>query len=380
LVCIRARTSAPPRPPAWPANRPGQALTELARAHLITEHAPGRYSFHDLLRAYAAELCGTDEREAADRMLDHYLNTANTADLLLFRHGEVTAVEAPRSGVSPEQLDDEVAALAWFAAERQILLALVRYAADHDRHDHACRLAWSLFVYLHRQGHWNDRVATQHLALESARRLGDANAEARAHRQLGFAYADLGRYDDAHVHLTLALGIGDDTGRARTYHYRDLVHGRQGHDAEALADARAALRLFERVGHEVGTAVARTDVGWYHGRLGDHDSALTFCTRALTEHERLGNRSYLAHTWSCLADTYAGRGDRAEAIRCSEQALPLFRELGDRYGEASTLVRLGDLHDDAGIANTARAQAATILADFDTSAADQARSTDIKSP
>jgi tetratricopeptide (TPR) repeat protein len=135
-----------------------------------------------------------------------------------------------------------------------------------------------------------------------------------------------------------------------------------------------------RAGHEVGTAVARTDVGWYHGRLGDHDSALTFCTRALTEHERLGNRSYLAHTWSCLADTYAGRGDRAEAIRCSEQALPLFRELGDRYGEASTLVRLGDLHDDAGIANTARAQAATILADFDTSAADQARSTDIKSP
>ena len=182
------------------------------------------------------------------------------------------------------------------------------------------------------------------------------------------------------MHLALALGIGDDTGRAWTYHYRDLVHGQQGHDAEALADAHAALRLFERAGHEVGTAVARTDVAWYHGRLGDHDSALTFCTRALTEHERLGNRSYLAHTWSCLADTYAGRGDRAEAIRCSEQALPLFRELGDRYGEASTLVRLGDLHDDAGIANTARAQAATILADFDTSAADQARSTDIKSP
>src|SRR5215467_15823592 len=30
-------------------------LRELARAHLIAEHAPGRYAFHDLLRAYAAE-------------------------------------------------------------------------------------------------------------------------------------------------------------------------------------------------------------------------------------------------------------------------------------------------------------------------------------
>src|SRR5262249_51642734 len=33
---------------------PGQAralLTELSRAHLLAEHAPGRYAFHDLLRA-----------------------------------------------------------------------------------------------------------------------------------------------------------------------------------------------------------------------------------------------------------------------------------------------------------------------------------------
>ena len=36
---------------------PGAAAAGRAdRAHLITEHAPGRYTFHDLLRAYAAEL------------------------------------------------------------------------------------------------------------------------------------------------------------------------------------------------------------------------------------------------------------------------------------------------------------------------------------
>jgi DNA-binding SARP family transcriptional activator len=40
---------------------PGQAraaLAELARAHLLTEGAPGRHSCHDLLRAYATELVG----------------------------------------------------------------------------------------------------------------------------------------------------------------------------------------------------------------------------------------------------------------------------------------------------------------------------------
>ena len=44
-------------------------LRELARAHLIAEHVPGRYAFHDLLRAYAAEQArhadsDTDRREA----------------------------------------------------------------------------------------------------------------------------------------------------------------------------------------------------------------------------------------------------------------------------------------------------------------------------
>jgi hypothetical protein len=31
-------------------------LAEAIRAHLLAEHAPGRFGFHDLLRAYATEL------------------------------------------------------------------------------------------------------------------------------------------------------------------------------------------------------------------------------------------------------------------------------------------------------------------------------------
>jgi hypothetical protein len=46
-----------------------RALAELIRNHLLTEPTPGRYAFHDLLRAYAAELAGPidsdDYRRAA---------------------------------------------------------------------------------------------------------------------------------------------------------------------------------------------------------------------------------------------------------------------------------------------------------------------------
>lgn len=60
------------------------SLAKLAGIHLVVEHAPGRYSFHDLLRAYAVELAalhdsGAERRAAICRMLDHYLHSASAA-------------------------------------------------------------------------------------------------------------------------------------------------------------------------------------------------------------------------------------------------------------------------------------------------------------
>ena len=51
--------ASPTRVPVW--------LTELTRAHLITEHRPGRYVLHDLLRAYAVELVHRHDPELARR-------------------------------------------------------------------------------------------------------------------------------------------------------------------------------------------------------------------------------------------------------------------------------------------------------------------------
>jgi hemerythrin-like domain-containing protein len=59
-------------------------LAELTRANLLVEHTGGRYTLHDLLRAYATPLAHTvdpdEQRHAATaRVLDHYLHTAHAA-------------------------------------------------------------------------------------------------------------------------------------------------------------------------------------------------------------------------------------------------------------------------------------------------------------
>src|ERR1700761_9203856 len=57
------------------------ALRDLTRASLLMEVVPGRFAFHDLLRAYAAEQVTPPEDIASTtrRMLDHYLHTAYRA-------------------------------------------------------------------------------------------------------------------------------------------------------------------------------------------------------------------------------------------------------------------------------------------------------------
>ncbi len=80
------------------------ALRDLTRASLLMEVVPGRFAFHDLLRAYAAEQ-GTSAEGAANtsrRMLDHYLHTAHAAHRVLYPGRELIGLDACASGVRPE--------------------------------------------------------------------------------------------------------------------------------------------------------------------------------------------------------------------------------------------------------------------------------------
>jgi hypothetical protein len=55
-------------------------VMELVNAALLTEHRPGRYSLHELIRAYATELLEStdtdaDRQKALDRLFDHQLRS-----------------------------------------------------------------------------------------------------------------------------------------------------------------------------------------------------------------------------------------------------------------------------------------------------------------
>jgi len=335
-------------------------LAQLAQAHLIVEHSPGRYAFHDLLRAYATEqthLIDTDDqRQAAiHRTLDHYLHTAHAADRLLAPRRDPISLTPPQSGVT---LENPAHALAWFTTEHAILLAALDQAGRTGWDTHTWQLAWCLANFLDWQGHWRDYAATQHTALAAARRLAAPAMQACAHRILGRAYTHLSRYDRAHTHLRNARDLyqqcGDRAGQAQTHHNLTLTFERQGRHTEALSHARLALDLFRSIGHQHGQAEVLATIGWCHALLGDHQQALTSCQQALTLLRELGNRRGQAFTLDSLGYIHHHLGHHTHAITCYQDAIDLFRDLGDHSEEAIALTRLGDTHHATGDQDHAR--------------------------
>ncbi|MEU4768513.1 tetratricopeptide repeat protein [Actinosynnema sp. NPDC023794] len=351
------------------------ALAELAGAHLFAEPLPGRFSSHDLLRAYAAELASTlpdAERQAAlGRLLDHYSATAHAAAKLLNPHRDPIAVDTPLPGVTVAELRHHDEAMAWFAAEHTAVLALVDHSARHGSTRHTWPLAWTLQDFLDRNGRWEEQAAAQRTALEAVRLLDDRPAQALVHRALAGAYTSLDRRDDARRHYQEALAlfdaVGDRVGQANTHLNLGNLHEGAGRYEDALHHARQALAGYRSAAHRAGEANALNAIGWCHSRLGDHRQAITWCTEALALHQEIDDRWGQAYTWDSLGAAHHHTGDHDRAIACYRIATGLQAGLGNRYYEAAALTSLGDVHRTVGAMDDARQawhQAARILRDL----------------
>jgi tetratricopeptide (TPR) repeat protein len=360
------------------------ALAELTRAHLVSERFPGRFAFHDLLRAYATEVAYAhdpdDYRYAARyRVLDHYLRSAYRADEMLNRHRDRPFTPAAAGvEVTPESPPDQKQALAWFKSEHAVLLAVLRHATGFDTH--IWQLAWALASFFEYQGHWRDWRDSQTMALDASLRLSDKQAQALSHGLLGSAFVQLSDYDYARAHLQYALGmyseLGDNAGQAYAHHSLARMLERQGLYSEALPHAREALTLFKAAGNDIGRARALNAVGWFHAQLGDYTQALDCCQQALDLQREIDDRFGQAETYDSLGYLHGHLGHQQKATACYQQAVNLYEELGDRYNEADTLVALGDVYQSFGNSESARfawQRALAILEQLDHPRADSVR-------
>ncbi|HEY0451965.1 AfsR/SARP family transcriptional regulator [Actinophytocola sp.] len=347
--------------------RTADALAELVDAHLLTEHEDGRYTFHDLLRAYARDLAEHEEpdREAGVRRLAAwYLAAADNAVRQLYPKvlrlpvPDLPALRAPA-------LDDDPAAAGWLATELANLVEVVRHAAAHGAAEVAWLLGDALRIHLFRRRLNAEFGQVVDAALAAATEAGDAGGCAAAELGLATVCRSRGDLPRALHHLRHALD------HARKAEWADcqlatlsniaVIHTEMGELDRATRYLREVQALNRTLGNTAREATAFNHLGAIQFQSGHLAESVQAHRQALAKYHELGDDSYDGLTLHNLGRSLRDLGNPAEAREILDRALRTAHATGDKHIEAGILSDLARLDRDVGRTTEARANAARAL-------------------
>ena len=339
------------------------ALRELTRTHVVAEPQPGRFAFHDLLRAYASPAGGERGQRGGPGRRGAPLPRPLPAHRARGRgRGQPGAQAAGPGGAGTGRGAGGVLrpgeALAWFDVESPVMFGLLASAVSGGDDQYVWQIVWTLAPFLYRRGRWHECIGIQRLALRAAQRLGDPVGLGHAHYELGRGLVNIGSFTDAEPHLSQALDIfgqlGDQANEATVHQGFGHLFEQQGRYAQSLVHAREALRVVREIGAAQTVASIENSVGWLYAHLGQCEEALVYCQRSLKFQREIGHRGGEADTWDSLGYTHSRMNDHAQAAECYRQAVDIYYEIGDRYHEAGSHIGLGDAKLHAGDPAAAR--------------------------
>jgi DNA-binding SARP family transcriptional activator len=347
------------------------ALEILVDARLLESTSPDRYKFHDLLRVYSSERAVADLPEQARnaaiaRLLEWYMRTADAAGTAV-SPDRYDIPLVPGGAAPPLSFSTAEEALAWYDGERVNLVAATRQAAESGLHEIAWRLPAPLFQLFSSRGNWTDGIATNRIALESARQIGERQGEAWILNNLGHALGFTRQAEGIDcLERSLAIGreIGDRMGEARAANNLADAYHWLGRTDEALELYRRALELNRKVGRRFGEGIALVNLGWTLLDLARAEEAIDHLLQARQAFAEIGYADGVGYALHHLGRGYLLLGRDADALECLRGALASHQATGNRRRQAATLRSLAGAQNRAGLTAEAReswTQAAAIF-------------------
>ncbi|MEU4236876.1 tetratricopeptide repeat protein [Actinoplanes sp. NPDC026619] len=326
-------------------------LNQLRSDHLLQPAGTGRYTFHDLVRAYATtrahdEDRPSERRAALTRLFDHYLATSATAVDIQFPANAHWRPQIPPPGTAAPDLTGPDAAVTWLDDERHTLIAVAAHTATAGWPGHTTRLARILSHYLE-GGYYPDALAVHGHAYDAARAAGDLDGQAYALRDLGYVRVHIGPLETATANFRQAHDLfrqtGNRAGQARARHNLGIVADRTGRYPEAIDHTRAALALYRAAGDRTGEASVLLSLGILLRREGHYPEAIGHLEDSLALARADGNRRGEAYALNGLGEIEVQAGLYESAQDHLQQSMTLLGQLANRNAEASVLDSLGAL-------------------------------------
>ncbi|QFY07746.1 tetratricopeptide repeat protein [Nonomuraea phyllanthi] len=313
-------------------------LDQLTEAHLVQTVAPGRYSVHDLTRLFARELSAAhdppeERRRAVGRALHTYLAAARDASSQVIPVAVWRTTLGPATTGARPGFRDRHEVYAWVDAEAAQLPAAMGSAAALGADDLVTALSAALFFPLYERGRWRELCEISEVGATAADRLGDPRHRAVTHGDLGYVLADLGRLDEALVHLKVSLEqhrlTGNRRGEAAQLDRLGVVYSRLGRFAEAIGNFRLSVDLENGQGNRYGEAITLTNLGLTYLRSGNLEAAVTAFGDALSITREIEDLVGSAVALGYIAETHRRMGHFEESERYFLMALDADRAADD---------------------------------------------------
>ncbi len=197
-------------------------------------------------------------------------------------------------------------------------------------------------------------------AYSLATQFENDEAKAAVEQQMGAAYLDLNKLDEALKNFTDALEIrkrlGLERGVASSLNQIARVQGRMGNSAESLSHYQEALAAYQEIGDRRGTAMVLMNLGSYYADHAKYEDALKSTTDALTLYRDLGDESSQAQCLNNLGSIRSYMDNFQDALTSYQQAYQIREKLKLKDDMAESLQNLAEVNVDLGQYDTAVTQ------------------------
>ncbi|MEU4239639.1 BTAD domain-containing putative transcriptional regulator [Actinoplanes sp. NPDC026619] len=339
-----------------------ETLLDKLCALCLLEQDDDRYTMHDLVRAYAAELAGEltpDDRGAAlARALSWY--RASLSKIGDREVGRGAPTEPPQTDVPPVLFAGQSESLRWCGIEWQNIAALVRRAGRNGQYGAAWHLTLLLFDYFYAAGRPLEWLELLRVGMRAAENDDNQVARAMMFNHRSVAYSRLGQNDTAVEQLRLGLELLD---RPADWQHRISLLGnlastlREAKEYDAARQpAQEALELARREGIDYYLAATHDVLCELNAETGRWAEAIEEGLPGLDYARKSRSQLVEANLLINIALAQHGLGRQELAEETFAQALRISEEAGDRYHEGLALFGLARLGAGAGLARRALAR------------------------
>ena len=259
--------------------------------------------------------------EAQRRHAVHYADVLGAVTKLYQKDAE--GVEQAL-GLFDQEWPNIEAAFHWCTCQISRDDAIARLAMDYTT------FAYCLNLRLHPQ----ERVKWFTVGRNTARRLGDREAEGINLVNLSYAYLAMGQISEtiecSDQALRVAQEIADRRIELSSVGNLGIAYRTLGQIDQSVTYYEQAFDIAQQIGDQAGEERSLSNLGNAYSDLGQLGKAEEYHQKALTLAQARGNRLGEGRHLSNLSDLYIALDDTESALDACQEALTIARELGDR--------------------------------------------------